>query len=180
MFLKPVSLDLDTSVFLDADYGTSSTSCIKHQVYELTDIHQRFGGFPDSYCFENTRIDQLWWTPDEVDYAELGRQLGMEVVSVSSIRQPAGGVIPLHRDMFHQITTRFPDRSDLKVRANIFLEDYRMGQFLQYIDQDEKYVTVTNWQKNTGFMWDSGVLHVTANGGFEYKHTLQVSGFLLD
>lgn len=180
MYLRAVELDLDASQFLDADYSTCATSCIKHQVHELTDIHDDYGGFPDTYCFENTRIDQLWWDREQVDYQDLGRQLSIEVVSVSTIRQPPGCVIPLHRDMFHKISSQYPDRRELKVRANIFLGAYAMGQFLQYIDEKQDFVTITNWRPNTGFMWDSDVLHVTANGGFDYKYTLQVSGFLLD
>ena len=171
--IKNTQLDYDFDIFLKADYGTEAYSCIKHQVTELTDIHQQYGGFPKSYCFENTRIYQLWWTFDQVNFDELGKQLGMEVVTVSSILQPPGGVIPLHRDMFYQINKKYPERKELKVRANIYLEDWKLGHFIQYDD-----VVSTHWKQGQGFLWDSSILHIGANAGMENKYTLQVSGFL--
>ena len=111
---------------LAADYNTHSGSCIKHQVYELTDIHEQYGGFPSTYSINNTLIHQLWWDDTQVDYKEIGRQLGMEVITVSTILQEPGCVVPLHRDTFYQISQRYPDRTELKVRANIYLENYNV------------------------------------------------------
>jgi hypothetical protein len=171
--IKPIKLNCDFSIFLTADYTTHQGSCIKHQVHELTDVHKKFGGFPKSYCYENTLIHQLWWDSTQLDFSEIGRQLGMEVITVSSILQPPGCVIPLHRDTFFQISKRYPDRNELKVRANIYLEDWKLGHFLQYDD-----TVVSNWGAGDGFLWDSSVLHIGANAGMENKYTLQVSGFL--
>lgn len=173
MILKPVTLNYDFDMFLSADYTVHQGSCIKHQVDELTDIHDSYGGFPDTYCFTNTIIHQLWWTADQVDFDRIGQQLGIEVITVSSIKQPPGCVIPLHRDTFYQISQRYPDRTDPKVRANIYLEDWRLGHFIQYEDQ-----VSTHWNQGQGFLWDSDVLHLGANAGMEPKYTLQVSGFL--
>jgi len=173
MILQPVKLDYDFSIFLDADYSVHEGSCIKHQVYELTDIHEKYGGFPKSYCYENTKIQQLWWTGDQIDYSAIGQQLGIEVVTVSTILQPPGCVIPLHRDMFYQISQRYPDRKETKVRANIYLEDWQLGHFIQYGN-----TVSTHWSRGEGFLWDSEVLHLGANAGMIPKYTLQVSGFL--
>lgn len=175
---KELHLDFDFNCFLSADYDQHEGSCIKHQVYELTDVHEQYGGFPKSYNLHNTKIHQLWWTADQIDYQSLGQKLGMEVITVSTIKQPPGCVVPFHRDTFFQISQRYPDRTETKVRANIYLEDYRMGQFLQY-EIDNKFHTSTNWRAGDGFLWDSQVLHVSANAGFQDKYTLQVSGFLL-
>lgn len=174
MLLKQVNLDYDLSVFLDADYSAQPTSCIKHQVHELTDIHKQYGGFPDTYNFHNTKIHQLWWDQDQIDFANIGQQIGMDVVTVSTIKQPPGCVIPWHRDTFYQITQKYPDRQGLKVRANIYLEDWKMGHFIQYGND-----VSTHWNAGSGFMWDCDVLHVGANAGFEPKYTLQISGFLI-
>jgi hypothetical protein len=171
--IKTVCLEYDFSIFLKADYSQHEGSCIKHQVHELNDIHQSYGGFPKTYRYENTMIHQLWWDNTQVDFADIGQQLGMEVITVSSILQPPGCVIPLHRDTFYQINKRYPDRPELKVRANIYLEDWKMGHFLQYDD-----TSVTHWKSGDGFLWDSEVLHIGANAGMENKYTLQVSGFL--
>lgn len=166
------------SVFLHADYKQHSGSCIKHQVYELTDIHQQYGGFPDTYSVNNTLIHQLWWDQTQVDYDLIGQQLGMEIVTISSICQPPGNVIPLHRDTFYLINKTYPDRKETKVRANINLDHYKMGHFIQY-QLDGKWITSDNWQQGDGFMWDSSIVHLSANAGFEPKYTLQISGFLL-
>lgn len=171
---KSVKLDIDYTSILNTDYTINESSCVKHQIYELTDIHESFGGFPKSYVFENTKINQIWWSSDQLDYNDIGRQLGMEVITVSSIRQMPGCTIPWHRDTFFQINQRFPGRKDLKVRANIFLEDWKIGHMLQYDN-----TIVTNWKQGDGLMWDSSVLHLGANAGMQDKFTLQISGFLL-
>jgi hypothetical protein len=176
--LQPIKINYDLSIFLNADYAQHSGSCIQHQVYELSDIHKEYGGFPDSYTINNTLIHQLWWDNNQIDYAEIGRQLGMEIITVSTICQPPGNIIPLHRDTFYQIGQKYPNRQDLKVRANIYLEDYKMGHFIQYRDND-KWVTSDNWKQGDGFVWDSSVIHLSANAGFENKYTLQISGFLI-
>jgi hypothetical protein len=175
--LKNIKLDIDFSDFLSADYSQSAGSCIKHQVHELTDIHQSYGGFPSTYCYENTLIYQLWWNDQQVNFDAIGDQLQIDVITVSSIMQPPGSTIPLHRDTFYQVSKKFPNRTDLKVRANIFLEDFKIGHLIQYLEND-KIETATNWHAGQGFVWDSSVLHLGANNGMENKYTLQVSGFL--
>jgi hypothetical protein len=176
---KPIHLDFNFQNVLQTDHSTHTGSCIKHQVYELTDIHQDFGGFPETYCLANTTIHQLWWAADQIDFVELGSQLGMDIITISSICQPPGSIIPLHRDTFYQINQRYPDRKETKVRANIYLEDYQVGHFIQYLLGGE-IETSTNWRAGDGFMWDSEVLHLSANAGMKNKYTLQVSGFLLN
>ena len=57
---------IDFDFFTKAEYP-EATSCIKHQVHELNDIHEKYGGFPESYDFQNTQIRQKWWTEEEVD-----------------------------------------------------------------------------------------------------------------
>jgi hypothetical protein len=178
MFQKKY-ISLDFAKLLRADYQQQSGSCIRHQVDELQDIHEKYGGFPPTYVMQNTTIHQLWWTPEEIDFQDLGQQLGMEVITVSSIMQPPGNVIPWHRDTFFQIKTRFPQDQRTRVRANIHLEDCKMGHVLQY-ELDGAIHTHVNWQAGDVLLWDESVEHVGANVGFENKYTLQVSGFLLD
>lgn len=174
---KKIKLELDFSKITSADYSQAATSCIKHQVHELTDIHEKYGGFPKSYCYANTVINQVWWTSDQLDFAAIESQLGIEVVTVSSIMQPPGSTIPLHRDTFYQVSQKHPNRTERKVRANIFLEDYKIGHLIQYLDHSD-ISTATNWKAGEGFMWDDSVLHLGANNGLENKYTLQISGFL--
>lgn len=176
--IKECFLDIDYSKFINADYTTHTGSCIKHQVYELTDIHKAFGGFPNSYSLANTTIHQLWWGPEDIDYQELEKQLGIEVITVSTIKQPPGNVVPIHRDTFFQINQRFPDRKETKVRANIYMEDWQVGHMIQYQNAWGKWQTSDHWIKGQGFIWDSEPLHVSANAGFQDKYTMQISGFL--
>ena len=109
--LKPITLDYDFSKVLSADYTQHSGSCIKHQVSELVDLHEHYGGFPTTYTIKNTLIHQLWWDNTQLDFAEIGRQLNMDVITISTICQPPGNVIPFHRDTFFQINQRYPKRT---------------------------------------------------------------------
>jgi hypothetical protein len=175
--LKKINLNLDFAKITSFDHSQSATSCIKHQVHELTDIHEKYGGFPKNYCFENTVIYQIWWDNSQLDFDDIGKQLGIEVVTISSIMQPPGSTIPLHRDTFYQVYQKYPDRTERKVRANVFLEDYKIGHLIQYLNLGN-IETSTRWRAGEGFMWDSSILHLGANNGLENKYTLQISGFL--
>lgn len=177
MILRKVKIDYDLSLFLTANYNIHEGSCISHQVHELTDIHNEYGGFPSSYQLENTKIQQLWWNNTQVDFEDLGNQLGMEIVTISSILQPPGNIIPIHRDTFFQINKRFPDDKRTKVRANMYLEDWKVGHLIQYKEKNEWYNS-THWSAGEGWLWDSGILHLSANAGMQNKFTLQISGFL--
>ena len=170
---KKIRLEYDFTEILSADYTQHVGSCIEHQIHEITDIHEQYGGFPNTYCFENTLIHQLWWNNEQLDFDTIGKQLGMEVVTISSIQQPPGCVIPLHRDTFFQINKQYPSRTELKVRANVHLEDWKLGHFLQYND-----VVHTHWKAGDVLLWDSEILHLGANAGMHNKYTLQISGFL--
>lgn len=170
---KKTKLEFDFDVFLKSDFDQSEGSCIKHQVHELQDIHEQYGGFPSSYNYHNTKINQLWFDDSQIDFKELGRQLGIEVVTVSAIRQMPGCVIPWHRDTFYQISKRFPARIETKVRANVHIQDWKMGHFIQYDNE-----VFTHWKMGDTLIWDSSVLHLGANAGFEPKFTVQISGFL--
>ena len=175
--IYPVKLDYDLEPFINADYSVHSGSCITHQVNELKDVHESYGGFPDSYDIGNTMIRQLWWNNTQVDFDSIGEQLNMEVVTVSSILQPPGHIIPIHRDTFYQIKHRYPDDRRKKIRANIFLEDWKVGHLIQYEKHDKPWDTSTHWSAGDGFVWDSRPLHLSANAGMNNKFTLQISGF---
>lgn len=174
MILEPVQLTTDFGLFLNADYTSHSGSCISHLAKELKDLYEPYGGLPESYCLANTMIHQLWWSAEQIDYVDLGRQLNIEVVTVSSIKQPAGCVVPWHKDTFFQIKRTCPDRTEPKVRANLHLEDWKLGHMIQFGD-----TVASHWQQGQGWIWDEHVAHLGANAGLEPKYTLQVSGFWL-
>jgi len=176
IMISEISLDYDFTNILNTDHTLHTGSCIQHQVKELSDIHKKYG-FSDTYCLQNTVIHQLWWDKTQIDFDKIGKQLGIEVVTVSTIMQPPGSVIPLHRDTFFQIKQSLDVTNRTCVRANIYLEDYKLGHFLQYIN-DDKYITSTNWKAGNGFMWDNSILHLSCNAGMENKYTMQISGLL--
>lgn len=179
--LKFTKLQYNLSRFLEpsVDYSIHKGTCLAHQVHELTDIHKEYG-LGHSYTKDNTVIQQLWYDNIQVDYQLLGEQLGMEVITVSSILQPPGNVIALHRDTFYQINKKYPNDSRTKVRANIYLEDWKVGHMIQYqdINDNKTWKTSDNWKAGEGFIWSSDVLHLSANAGMQNKFTLQISGFL--
>jgi len=174
--IRKIKIDYNFPEFFSASYDTDQT-CIQHQKTELTDIHKKYGGFPDSYDVYNTNINQVWWNSEQIDYNILEQQIGMEIVTVSTIRQRPGNVIPVHRDTFFQINKKFPDDKRTKVRANIHIEDWKIGHLIQYND-NENWATYTHWKQGEGLLWDSTVEHIGANIGLNDKYTLQLSGFL--
>ena len=154
--LKKIKLNYDWSSFLPPmqDYSVHKGTCLAHQLDELTDIHEEYG-LGETYTKDNTVIQQLWYTDKQVDFKSLGEQTGMEVVTISSILQPPGNTIALHRDTFFQINKRFPDDKRLKVRANIYLEDWKVGHMLQYkSEEDNIWKTSDNWSAGDGYIWD--------------------------
>jgi hypothetical protein len=177
--LEPISLTYDFSHVLAADHDQHADTCIYHQIKQLQEVYRPFGGYPSTYTPENTILHQLWWGPDQLNYTDLGRQLGMEVISVSSIRQDPGHIIPYHRDMFQKINERYPERTEKRVRANIFLEHSKLGHIMQFT-KNQRHETVSDWLANTGYMFDQEILHLSCNAGIEPKFTLQISGLYLD
>lgn len=175
--LKKISLDYDFGLVLSADFETHSGSCLWHVPSENPDLYKQSQA-PDSYGNSNTTIHQLWWDSTQLDFDEIGRQLGIDVITISSIRQDPGNVIPYHRDQFKKMSERFPTRTETKVRANIFLEHSKLGHILQF-SVDDEIITAADWKQNQGYMFDSEVPHLSCNAGLEPKYTLQVSGFLV-
>ena len=171
MYNQKVKFNYNCETFVNCEYPAED-SCIKHQVDELIDIHEQYGGFPTSYKKGNTAIHQRWWNDNELDFIQIGNLLGMEVVTISSIKQPPGQVVPWHRDTFFLLKKKFPTRSQ-PVRALIMLEDWKVGHFVQHDN-----AVFTHWSAGDGYIWDEDILHLGANAGMENKYTLQVSGFL--
>ena len=180
--LQEIKINYNLQYFLppNQDYSIHKGTCLSHQVHELTDIHKEYG-LGETYTSENTVIQQLWYDNTMVDFNDLGKQLNMDIITVSSILQPPGNIIALHRDIFFQIKKRYPEDKRLKVRANIYLEDWKVGHMIQYqdINDSNTWKTSDNWKAGDGFLWSSDILHLSANAGMKDKYTLQLSGFYL-
>jgi hypothetical protein len=176
--LQHLRLNLDFAPLIARNHRMHAGTCIGHLKEELPDVWQKYGELPQSYVLDNTTIHQLWWSADDLDFADIGQQLGMEVITISTICQPPGNVVPLHRDTFFQINKQYSNRKDIKVRANIHMEDYKLGHFIQYI-HDDQTVTNVDWKAGDAIMWTTDVVHLGANAGMQDKYTMQVSGFLI-
>ena len=137
--IETIKLDYDLAVFLEADYEQHHGSCISYQIREQKDQHAKVGGFPKSYSEENTKIQQLWFDDGDIDYAELGKQLNMDVKTVSTILQRPGNTVTLHRDTFFKFKSLYPDDTRPKVRANIYLQDWEPGHLIHYQDHNKEW-----------------------------------------
>lgn len=158
-----LQVDFDFDKFISANYH-KSVNCLNNNNSDgLLPI-------PDSLNEHNTIIHQVFWDEYPDSFAKM---FGIDIVTVSSIKQNPGNTIPWHRDMFHKTKTLYPNDKRILVRANVFLEDWKRGHFLQYED-----TPVTSWRAGYTIVWDSSVAHTSMNAGLEPKYTLQVSGFL--
>ena len=160
--IETIKLDYDLAVFLEADYEQHHGSCISYQIREQKDQHAKVGGFPKSYSEENTKIQQLWFDDGDIDYAELGKQLNMDVKTVSTILQPPGNTVTLHRDTFFKFKSLYPDDTRPKVRANIYLQDWEPGHLIHYQDHNKEWQCSDHWKAGEGYLWDSdlSLIHI--------------------
>ena len=177
-FLKEVTIDpnFDTSVIFDTDWDSyKDESIVRTHTEKLSHILDEYGGLPKSYNTQNTLLYQRFFTEEEINFKELGDSLNIEVFTVSAIHQRPGNTIPLHIDRFFKLRQIVNDNSKQPVRANIFLEDWKMGHILQFEND-----VISKWKKHSGFMFNDEVQHLSSNCGMENKYTLQISGFLKD
>ena len=171
---KQVKIDIDTDVFFNVKWEDYRYSCIQHQKVEQKDLHPD-NKMPESLVLDNTAIHQKFFDRSEVDYKLLGEQTGIDVVSVSVIKQEPGNIIPKHRDIFFKIKEQFSETNTELMRANILLEDWKSGHYIEF---DE--ISYSNWKANEGYLINNQVIHLSANAGLEDKYTLQISGFYND
>tara|TARA_B100000287_G_C20663246_1_gene790861 strand:- start:80 stop:616 length:537 start_codon:yes stop_codon:yes gene_type:complete len=174
--IQKIKLKYNLDVFLNGDYTQHYGSCISYQIREQKDLHEN--NFPKSYDENNTRIQQIWFDDNiDVDYLALGTQLNMDIKTISAILQPPGNTVTLHRDTFFKFKSLYPDDKRTKVRANIYLEDWKPGHLIHYQDHNHEWQSSTHWKAGDGFLWDSSHLHLSGNCGLKDKYTLQISGF---
>ena len=175
--IKKIKIDYNFSVFLNADYEFNPYSCISQIQADLPKLYDKYGGFPDSYSPHNTNINQIWWDLENLDVSLLESQLNMEILTISTIRQQPGNILPIHKDTFFQLKKIQNNTNRIIVRTNVQLEDWKIGHLIQYND-NEVWSTYTHWKQGEGLLWDETVEHIGANIGLNDKYTLQISGFL--
>ena len=166
----PTSIEYDMSFIFSTNWEDYQDTSIHYQVRRLQHIHEPYGGLPITYTDNNTLIYQRFLTREEIDYDILGNQVGIDVYTVSVIKQKPGNTIPLHIDRFYKLRQIKPNGEP--VRANIFIEDWKDGHILQFANEIK-----WNWKKNTGWIFNKHVPHLSGNCGMKDKYTLQLSGF---
>ena len=107
---------------------------------------------------------------------DIKEQLKMEVISISTIKQDPGNIIPMHKDIFKKIKDEYDITGKKIVRANIHLDEWNPGQVIQY-QKNGEWKSHTHWKVNDGLMFDDSCLHIGMNGGLKPKYTMQISGF---
>jgi len=181
--LEKLRLDFDYSYFLPPkqDYNAHKGSCLSYQRVEQNDLYTEYG---DGYSYDenNTIIQQLWYDPTDEVFEGWSNKLNMDIKTISTILQPPGNVVTLHRDTFFKFKKLYPDDKRTKVRLNLYLEDWKVGHMIQYQDihDNKKWKTSVDWKAGDAWMWNSSVLHLSANAGQKDKFTMQVSGFYKD
>ena len=167
--LRQIDLEFDYSMFLQERHDEEWSVLPYYKRIESEPL-------PETFTENNTLINQIFWNKDKVDFNKIGHALGMEVFTVATIKQMPGNILPWHSDNFYKINQAHPNVDKEKiVRANVFIEDWKIGHILQ-VEQN----VISNWKSGTGYLWSSGVYHLSGNLGLENKYTLQVSGLLLD
>lgn len=178
--INSIFLDYDFHKFLNADYSNYSISGLENNKKELTDIHSMYsdtGKMPETYTQENTTIQQLWWSKEDINFDELENKTGINIKTVSSICQKPGIFITMHKDMFYAIKSKEDTTNKHLVRANIYLENWKPGHIFQY-EKNNDWSISTHWKAGEGFIFDENHIHLSANAGLSNKYTLQISGYL--
>jgi hypothetical protein len=122
---------------------------------------------------KNTLIDLNEYDESQLDFEDIGKQLGMKVVTIWTIVQRPGQILPLHKDEHLETKAKLPDHPGTLCRCVIHIEDWKPGQFLDY---SENRVD-TGWKQGQGWRVGAGLPHLSANCGEHNKYTMQVSGY---
>ena len=151
-----------------------------HLVKHIPDVFEPLGGkLPDTYCMDNTSMWVESWTDPEL-MQQLGDLCGIDARHITTIKQPCGSCIIRHYDTLYHIRDKWPEDNRLRVRANIYLEDWEPGHFLGFQQESGEWFSDCNWKAGNGWIWDREPHHASANAGLTPKYTLQVTGFLLN
>ena len=164
-----IDLGNDLETIRNADYSERTLSAIHSNI-----VNPEYDYAP-SLCKENTTIQQLWWDR-ELDWNAVENQLGIKIITASSILLPPGNVIPWHTDTFVKMKKLHPERNDF-VRAMIYVTEYEPGQVTQ-IRNGTGLETYTKWTPGSGYLIDDTVPHVNINGSNKPVITINFSGFI--
>jgi len=133
--------------------------------------HAQFG-----YTVHNTRIWKTTNREPKLTFAweqDIIQQLPLDHAVATVTRQRCGQVLPWHQDRFYMLRKRHPDDTRPVWRFLLFLEDWKIGHFLQAGDS-----VIHHWQRGDCIVWQPDTWHLSGNIGCETKWTCNITGFL--
>ena len=103
---------------------------LHNQVHELKDIHEKFGGFLIVTIWVTLLLDNYGGQESKLILMNLANNWHRSCYCKQYITNPE--IVYLYTEIhFSQIKKAYPDDTRLKVRANMYLEDWHVGEFLQ-------------------------------------------------
>ena len=112
------------------------------------------------------------WILKIADY--IGDREHLSNIVCTITKQDPGNSLPPHVDVYDSYRKKknIPE-DDAKniIRYLVFLEDWKIGHFLQFGDSVCCY-----WKKGDCITWDYGLRHLSTNAGTEPKFAMQITG----
>ena len=152
------------------DYGKPRLE--KYNMYKewgyVTENTSYRQAFFDSSDRENTPA----WILKIADHIGDKERLSNIVCTIT--RQNPGNSLPPHVDVYESYRNikNIPDEdAENIIRYLVFLEDWKIGHFLQFGDSVCCY-----WKKGDCITWEYGLRHLSTNAGTEPKFAMQITG----
>lgn len=96
--------------------------------------------------------------------------LSVEQGSVSWTCLLPNSILPTHTDRFYTLRQNYNFKIENCVRYLVFLEDWLMGQYVGFEDNN-----ITRWKTGDVYKFDHTEIHFAVNASNEPFHTCQVS-----
>jgi hypothetical protein len=95
--------------------------------------------------------------------------------SYSINKMQPGEILPFHYDKYGYYTKTYRVEIEDVHRIIVFLDDWKAGHFLQFLDK-----AVVNWQAGDWETWQGSTIHSAGNFGHEDRYVLQITGIRND
>jgi hypothetical protein len=126
------------------------------------------------YTPEATRKYHLFDNiPDK--FYEIGKLSGLDNITLSILKQPAGATNPWHYDTHYALGQKLNLSQEEIISSTrrylVMLEDWHWGHFVQIGNN-----ILTQWKAGDIFSWPYGMWHTSANAGIKPKLSFQITG----
>jgi hypothetical protein len=120
----------------------------------------------------NDRKNTPGWILEIADH--IGEKERLSNIMCTITKQNPGNSLPPHVDSYESYRGKknIPDEdAENIIRYLVFLEDWKIGHFLQFGDSVCCY-----WKKGDCITWEYGLRHLSTNAGTEPKFAMQITG----